>query len=305
MKPVEYNNPNIISDINLLLLNIPEDTTPIEKIRWIYIKLGCLFSYDYHIAENESIALKEIDYSDDFVGRFETCRQISSILNIIINQMITECHSEIIERKREGRGQYSIEHTANVVTMPTGEKYLLDLTLDLYLIQSGCQTKQFGFTSDAKSTYDIISSTECLNMDQKMGLIQNNEYTDLKIQRAEDEIHKHDYTKMSEKEIINYQINFINNLLIFPFYGHYEGKQFINKLFQSLLSFSYKEFNFTYQENKEMSTCFEIFDSDNNKYWYFYSNTLNLVQTNEKNISNMLKCGWKTKSNTLEKIIGK
>ena len=41
---------NIASDIRLLLTNIPEGLSEIELIRWIYIKMGNLFSYDYRVA---------------------------------------------------------------------------------------------------------------------------------------------------------------------------------------------------------------------------------------------------------------
>ena len=55
-------------------------------------------------------------------------------------------------------------------------KYILDLTLDLYLIQSGCQTKSFAYETDSLNTYEIIPSTDIVNIDEKLGLIDNGCY---------------------------------------------------------------------------------------------------------------------------------
>lgn len=46
----DINDSNIVSDINLILFNIPENVPTLDKVRWLYIKLGELFSYDYRVA---------------------------------------------------------------------------------------------------------------------------------------------------------------------------------------------------------------------------------------------------------------
>ena len=40
----DINDNNIIADINLILFNMPKNASYIEQIRWVYIKLGDLFS---------------------------------------------------------------------------------------------------------------------------------------------------------------------------------------------------------------------------------------------------------------------
>jgi hypothetical protein len=60
MKKVDsFNGQNIIGEIKLLISNIPTNVSTEEKIRWLYINLGYLFSYDYRIADNELVALKK------------------------------------------------------------------------------------------------------------------------------------------------------------------------------------------------------------------------------------------------------
>lgn len=54
---------NIIPSINFIMSTIPENTTDLEKVRYIYINLGKLFSYDYRIIADESVISEPIDYA--------------------------------------------------------------------------------------------------------------------------------------------------------------------------------------------------------------------------------------------------
>lgn len=294
---------NIVGDLNLILLNIPDNISLLEKIRWVYKKVGMLFSYDYRVGENLDYALKEIDFRNNYVSRYQTCLQISYLFDLMLKQIDPSIQTKIIERKLDIRGHYNdLEHQANEVVLPNGEKYILDLTLDLYLIQSGCQTLHFGYETDAYSTYDIIPTTEIEKIDEKLGL-KDLEYKDVIIKRVCRELDSKDLSGMSDIEILNLRINAINSLMV-RFNGYLEGKQYINKLFHDILGLTYKEFNLTYNNNDdlEMVTCFVI-PLGNEEKWYIYNNKLGLVSTDINNISNMLRHGWGTKSNTLNDIV--
>ena len=52
----DFKTENVVGELNLLLLNIPDNLSLIEKIRWLYIKVGKLFSYDYRIANDSKVA---------------------------------------------------------------------------------------------------------------------------------------------------------------------------------------------------------------------------------------------------------
>lgn len=291
---------NIINELNLLLFNIPDDVTLLEKVRWLYIKVGEIFSYDYRISDNIKYAISEIDFSKDYINRYQTCTQISYIFNLMLNN-IEGCKSKIIERKLDIRGINGIEHVANEVILATGEKLILDLTLDLYLIQSGCQTKQFGYTTDAENNYDIISLKECEEMDKKLGLIKNNQYTDIKIHQLKEEIDSFNYSSMDEEQIIEYKMKKIAQIIP-KMRGYHEGKQFVNKLFNSILKIPYKEYNLKHNKdnNLELLTCFEIIN-DSTALWYLYDSKLGLIKTNKVNLTQMLDCGWYTKSESILK----
>ena len=293
----ENNNENIIDKLNLLLFNIPEDTSLLEKIRWLYVKIGELFSYNYNVLDDESLAKNEVDFSKNYIGRYQTCTQISYILNIIFNNL-EGCTSRVIERKINLRGANDLVHLANEVTIDSGEKYTFDLTLDLYLIQSGCQTKQFGYTSDIENTCDIIPLVECERMDRKLGLIKGGEYTDSKITRQKELIMKIDYSKLSSIDKVRSKILLISELLPY-FYGYHEGKQFVNKLFNELLNLNYKEYNLRYIRDcrMELLTCFKVYSDDIS--WYLYDSNLGIIETKAEKLLKMMSNGWVTKSDSL------
>lgn len=289
---------NIINELNLILFNVPQDINLLEKIRWLYIKTGEIFSYDYRVSDNIDYATNKLDFSENYINRYQTCTQISYIFNLMLNY-IDGCDSKVIERKAEIRGLRGVEHVANEVTLITGEKLILDLTLDLYLIQSGCQTKQFGYTTNIENTCDIISLKECEEIDKRLGLIKNGEYTDKKIKQVKEILDSLDYSDMNEEQKIEYKINKI--IPIIPkFYGYHESKQFVNKLFIEILKEPYKEFNLKHirDNDMEMVTCFKI-SSETTSLWYLHDSKLGLIKTSPSNLKNMLNCGWYTKSETL------
>lgn len=291
------NRDNVMDKLNLIMINLPNNLSTIEKIRWIYIKTGEVFSYDFRVVTNMDYAKVKIDFENDYISKYETCVQIAEVFNIMLNY-IDGCESKVIERIANVRGIQGENHVANEVTLSTGECFILDLTLDLYLIQSGCQTRQFGYDSSPNKNYDIISLVECRNMDNKLGLIKNERYTDEVIEELKGDLNKKTYQNDAEK--IEDIISDISKIIP-SFNGYHEGKQFVNKLFLDLLPYSYKEFNLTYINGDEMEllTCFRILN-----VWYLYDSKLGLISTNLSNLKEMLSGGWTTRSNELMSELG-
>ena len=289
------NNQNIMNDLNLIMLNIPDNLTPLEKARWVYIKSGELFSYDYNFLNDEE---SQVRYEDDYINRYETCEEISSILNLMLNNIDENIKSEVIERPLTIRGTPRA-HKCNLITLNTGEKYILDLTLDLFLIQSGFQTKNFGFSTTIYGDEDILSLNECEEMDKKMGLIKFGEYTDKKINDAKSRINSPKNKDLSFQDSVKLRIEEINKLM-YKFVGFVEGKNLIIKLFSELMGYYFKEFYLTY--DKEMVTCLKVSDYED-EMWFIYSSKLGLMETTQDNISDMLDNGWQTKSTSLEEML--
>ena len=296
MEKVNVKNDNIVSDINLILFNIPENVSTLEKVRWIYIKLGELFSYDYTVVSKPKEALKELTFEDNYISPYQTCIQISQIMNIILNSLGPECKSKIVDTQDSVRGINNSTHKANSVEFSNGEKYLLDLTLDLYLIQSGCQTKHFGFTTP-NGEYDILPLLECEKIDKSFGIIKYGEYTDKKINDMKSRLNSIDYSSMTEDEILNYKLSMLNTLVP-KFRGSHEGKMYLNKLFIEVLKTRFKEYHLTLQRESidELATIYKFIDTDS---WYLYTPNLGLFRTSKENIKSMLNSGWISKSNSL------
>lgn len=296
MEKVNVKNDNIVSDINLILFNIPENVSILEKVRWIYIKLGELFSYDYTVVSKPKEALKELTFEDNYISPYQTCIQISQIMNIILNSLGPECKSKIVDTQDSVRGINNSTHKANSVEFSNGEKYLLDLTLDLYLIQSGCQTKHFGFTTP-NGEYDILPLLECERIDKSFGIIKYGEYTDKKINDMKSRLNSIDYSSMTEDEILNYKLSMLNTLVP-KFRGSHEGKMYLNKLFIEVLKSRFKEYHLTLQRESidELATIYKFIDTDP---WYLYTPNLGLFRTSKENIKSMLNSGWISKSNSL------
>ena len=298
---------NVLGDIELILKNIP-NVSPIEKVRWLYIKLGHLFSYDYRVVNNPEYGRDKIVDFNTYVGRYETCVQVSSILNEILNS-IEGVESKIIERQLGNvRGAYGENHVANEVKIKRDdiyETYLLDLTLDLYLIQAGCKTNHFGFESGPMGQYDIIPQIDNYEMDTNLNLLKNGDYTNSKINEIKVLLKELEQNNLSPKELVDKKILMINYLAkTFP--GYHEGKQYVNLLFKELLNMSYKEFNMHSKRdsNVNLKTCYLIEYEDYQK-WLIYSNRLGFMSTDSIGLRDMLDDGWITKSETLENEINK
>lgn len=311
---VNLSDEDVLSDIKLLKENVPNYLTPLEKVRWLYINMGKLFSYDYRVANDPRYGYGKKINTKESINRYQTCVQISEILNKVFNGELDEedfpidgVKSKTIKRVlRESRGQYGEDHVANEVIIDNdGEKLrlMLDLTLDLYLIQSDCHTKHFGYEDDGTG-YDIISKVEDIEMDKKLGLVMDeNDYTDAKINRAKELIKVSSSKFEHSKDIIEYKVKLINQL-VKKFSGYNEGKLYLDMLFKELLKEYYKEFNLYYNKEGEVNlkTVYVIISGDYEK-WIMYSNRLGLVSTNQESLKNMLEGDWQTNSGSLIELV--
>ena len=196
---------NIKNEILQIVNNIP-NVSPLEKVRWVYIKLGKLFSFDYKYLDTQ----KEATLDSEVIDRYQTCVQISEILNEILNKIDPNIKSEVIERKNINR-PYNKEHVCNVITIGN-EKYLLDLSLDLYRIHFDLKTKDFGYSGHPNMELDIISQNECTKMDKALGLYPNG-YTDDKIKKTREELSFMDFRNMTFEEEIEYRLLRVNMIL--------------------------------------------------------------------------------------------
>lgn len=295
---------DVLGDVTLLKYNIPDDLTPLEKVRWVYINLGKLFSYDYRVANDISYGTEKVFDPYQFIGRYQTCIQISQVLNSFLNS-IEGVDSTIIERVLPNvHASYGNNHVANSVTLyDNGEKLklLLDLTLDLYLIQSDCMTKHFAYEDDGTGTYDIIPTGDIRKMDYKINLVPDDKYTDDEIEEVRTALSS--IRGVDDNEIIGFRISLISGL-IKRFKGYHEGKQYISMLFRELLKLPYHEYNLYYSDGSDINlkTIYRIQSGDTEK-WLVYSNNSGFMSTSKEKIKDILDHGWATNSRSLYDVV--
>lgn len=291
---------NVIDELNSIMLNIPPNATLIEKIRYVYMKVGEVFSYDYYYLENQDTY--KVRFEDDYIDRYITCREVSQVLALMLNNIDRDnIKCEVINRSKMFiRGDDENSHLANLVTLSSGEKYILDLTLDLHLIQSGCKTMEFGYTT-MSGDEDIISLRECEEMDRKLGLIRNEGYRDSIINELSNKVNQIDFSEMSFEEAMFTKIHYLNSVMV-GFRGLHEGKNYIKMLLSRIVRCNYREFNLRGKDN-QMITCYLLSNNFGDEAWYLYDINSGLVRTTPENIFSMLNNGWNTKSVSLDDVL--
>ena len=306
--------PNLVGELNLILLNIPEDLSPLERAWLIYNKAGHVFRYDYRIANNVELAKKEIDFLTNNIDYFQTCTQISYLLNLMLNN-IEGLESRVIKRNIQLRGNYcnKVDHVAiELKDKTSGKEYLLDLTLDLYEIQSGMMCEHFGCSEYANiihtntdKKYDLLSLQERKKLDNKTKINLSGIYTNNQIDECKKKVIEK-YTTDFDTDIFEYGIEQIKQIISsHNFKGHQEGSLFIKRLFHEILSrvgINYKEFNLIYLNNDQIVTLF-YFDNSSDGTFLLYSTDNGIIETNKKNIKKMLSYGWSTRSNSLGDLL--
>lgn len=287
---------NVYNDIKMLIINMPEDLTEIEKARWLYIKLGELFSYDYRVAGDKSIGQKKIDFDSEYISNYQTCLQICEIMKRVYNELGIECN--IITLEMEDK-KYEIEHVANEIVLESGERYIADLTLDLPYIQSGSFTRNFMMSN--KNNHDVISESRLMAIDEELKLIKNGEYTDKKIRDKKSVLNGLDYSNLTYDEMLVYKVGKIKEMIP-NFNGYNEGKMFSEKLLNDF-NIDHHLFNLIYKddERNKVIGCFLVFGDEN--IWYIYAGNSGLIRTDAKKLSLMMERGWSCKSGMFHNML--
>lgn len=284
----------------MILLNMPNDVSDLVKVRYVYMKFGSLFSYDFKIVMDEDIASTEVKF--DEIGKYQTCVQIAQILNVVLNNINKNCKAKIITREGPGCGRYKYQHVANEIRFTdekTGIEYklLLDLTLDLFRIQSGLQTMQFAYTTDSLGSYDIITDKECNEMDKELGFIKK-ENREKQILEIREELSK---SNLSMKDKIQYMWD---KLYVY-FNGAHEARQYfeylISKIFYGIEYHIYSLYYAAVSETQFVSLFIIKGEED---IYLLVDNNLGMMLSSKDNVNNMLSFGWRTSSKTLFDVVG-
>lgn len=216
-------------EINIkdIIKNIPEDLENNEEIlRYIYIKLGNIFSYnrDYLYATDSRFSK---DIYEDYLNieiidnakienKIEAvCKQITDILVEVINKIPEEKRKDTLSAKMLGYRKQEENHVAALVK--SGDKnYYMDLYKDMYAIQKGFRTKYFALSGndlekeleknlDMKADLrgikcDEIPEENLEKTDKKLGYSFNGIYMDEAVEMLRKEMQIEDNWKKYEKD---------------------------------------------------------------------------------------------------------
>lgn len=295
---------DISSAIDLIMLNIPDNLPTLYKVRWLYMKLGELFSYDYRIMSDIEIAKRKIDFSKP-ISRYETCSQISQILAFAINsKIIPNTQAEIIVRDLPNK-RTRAPHEAVKLIIDGKYNYLLDLTLDLYRIQANMQTQNFGYNSLPNCDCEIVPLSDCAIMDEELGIKNENNIFDDKIKSTRKYFERITATnKYSNDLLLEVKMDYIRSELLKSFAGDCEAKRYVEDILINVLSEEEKSrlkiYNLSYNNNNDLGliSCF-VFDGNNPKC-YVYRNRLGIIRTSPEKLNIMLNGKWHTNSNELK-----
>ncbi len=311
--------------VKKILGDMPKDLTDIEKVRYIYLSLGNMFSYDRDYmylgrereilaAYSNNITIKDIEKRNYYNKIKALCSQMSSIESETINRL----EKVNIKSRTVGYNEEREGHVA-VITDIDGKNYYLDITLDLYRIQKEMKTKGFAKETEAidGTKCEVISDEEIKKMDKKIGYCKYGMYMEdviemIKKEMQEDEswneyIKQYDTSENKDKEeiISKCKIDFIfkymkNNILEEEKMGMVELKKYYRKLFETLLTRKeksditigdYDVFYINDNNQKEESELYEIKIKDSKFYYLYNEEEKGFVETTVEKIKNMEEQG--------------
>ena len=323
MDNLNLDNGNSIS-IEELIGQIPEGLNEIQTIRYIYIKLGKFFNYNIEFlfsdkktqehVYNKKIDLKKIDENS------KICIHIAKYLSQAINHFVKNVNATTMIRsaRTEDEGD-DFEHVATKVCTSNGEKYILDLTLDLYRIQNNLCTKEFGYSSYIDDDYDIISLRELRQIDNEIGYTWNELYMDEYVEQMKKEMRDINLVKeyvinnnceeIDEQTILEYKVDFILGNMDIKNNGPIEAKQYVVYAMSEILKDEekgrVKQFNlYNKKEKPKMTVGLRVIVNDRRIY-YIREENENFRKIEFKELAELINNDWYIKSQTINNETGR
>lgn len=285
--------------IDNIVKEMPKDLTEIEKVRYLYIEIGKISSFNVEYAcslddgfcrylYNEKMSIMELE-RQNYQNKVQVlCKQESELLAEILNKIGIK--SEIVGIDKDILG-----HVDAVVTIGD-KKYCLDLVTDTYNIQKGLKTKKFATTEKLFNGMkcDTINEEELRKIDIKLGYCKSGIYTDeiiemLKVEMTNPETMERYMIsrnpslkdkKITKDMIFKYKVDFIykfirNNMAEEDKLEIMELRDYYKYIFKNILTpeerSKMKRYFFSYKENRQLkySMVSEV-KYESGKTYYIY-----------------------------------
>lgn len=150
-----------------IIAGIPDGLSMMEQIRYLYIELGKMVSFDERYWKGNSKMQKKI-YRGSFRKKIEDLRTDRRIICVSLSVMFQELLTEIGVYASLNQPDPEDPHINNLV-LCDGKRYVMDLQRDLEYIQTNRRTRFFGKEKMAFDTFASISEEEEETMDRKIG----------------------------------------------------------------------------------------------------------------------------------------
>ena len=170
-----------------MLDDMPEGLSDIEKLRWIYIKVCKMFSYDLEywskLDKSKSIFYKSID---DIKDNKVVCSTISEIFTRLSKKAGLDVKTLVVDEYGYDYG-FQHGHALNEVNI-NGKKAYCSLIYDLEKVKFGART--LGFMIDDKEeefAEQLISNEDLQVIDDKIGYTIDGVYIEDIVETMQDE----------------------------------------------------------------------------------------------------------------------
>ena len=221
--------------IDMIISNMPEGLTRLEKARYIYIELGKQRRFDTRYYYGNTSTRKRI-YNEAQLARSNPkklrnkrtiiCVTLSEIYKRALEQVGIDC--DVVQN-----GTFGDKHVIPVVTLNDEIRGKMriraDLQQDLEAIQTGMETVEFGTINRYERDYNVISEIELKRIDQKIGYIKD-DYRDIDIYRARSEVRD-----MDANESLRYIFQNSNLFANTSFNGQVERRKYFRFLLDTVI----------------------------------------------------------------------
>lgn len=156
-----------------IVQGMPDNLSTIEQVRYLYIELGKMVSFDERYWKGNSKMQKKI-YKGSFHKKIEDLRTDRRIICVSLSYMFQELLSEIGVYATVDQEDPDDPHMNNIVLVD-GKRYVMDLQRDLEYIQTNRRTRFFGKETRRFASFATISEEEEEKIDHKIGYYREEE----------------------------------------------------------------------------------------------------------------------------------
>jgi len=187
-----------------IIQGMPDNLSTMEQVRYLYIELGKMVSFDERYWKGNSKMQKKI-YKGSFHKKIEDLRTDRRVICVSLSYMFQELLSEIGVYVTVNQDDLEDPHMNNIALID-GKKYVMDLQRDLEFIQTNRRTRFFGKEQKPFSSFAVVSEEEEQRIDQKIGYYREEEggydYTKDYLQELKEQLQNGSMTLAEKVELL-------------------------------------------------------------------------------------------------------